>query len=108
MVKPDFTKGLVPAIIVDEQTKEVLMLAYMNEESYQQTLATNETWFYSRSRQELWHKGATSGHVQQVKAITLDCDRDTLLISVVQMGVACHTGSRSCFTEKVKEVSLDE
>ncbi|MBP1044323.1 phosphoribosyl-AMP cyclohydrolase [Vagococcus sp. BWB3-3] len=108
MVTPDFSKGLVPAIIVDEQTKDVLMLAYMNEESYQQTLATNETWFYSRSRQELWHKGATSGHIQTVKRIQLDCDRDTLLIAVDQKGVACHTGARSCFVQKIREVEGHE
>lgn len=103
MVAPDFSKGLVPAIIVDNERKEVLMLAYMNEESYAQTLATNETWFYSRSRQELWHKGATSGHFQTVKSITLDCDRDTLLIAVEQKGAACHTGTHSCFFQKIRE-----
>lgn len=108
MVTPDFSKGFVPAIITDYQTKDVLMLAYMNEESYQQTLVTNETCFYSRSRQELWHKGATSGHIQRVKSIQLDCDRDTLLIAVDQVGVACHTGSRSCFIQKIREVDGHE
>lgn len=108
MIKPDFSKGLVPAIITDVATNEVLMLAYMNEESYEKTLATNQTWFYSRSRQALWHKGATSGHTQAVKRIDLDCDQDTLLIRVEQRGAACHTGERSCFFHKVKEVKDDE
>ncbi|MHC5268355.1 phosphoribosyl-AMP cyclohydrolase [Enterococcus sp. LJL98] len=103
MCAPDFSKGLIPAIITDFQTKDVLMLAYMNEESYQKTLETKETWFYSRSRQELWHKGATSGHVQIVKRMRLDCDCDTLLIQVEQKGVACHTGAKSCFFQVVKE-----
>ncbi|WP_099225331.1 phosphoribosyl-AMP cyclohydrolase [Listeria costaricensis] len=100
----DFTKGLVPAIIIDDRNDQVLMLAYMNEESYQKTLDTNETWFYSRSRKDLWHKGATSGHIQKVKQILTDCDQDTLLIRVDQIGAACHTGSRSCFFNLIKEV----
>ena len=102
MIQPDFSKGLIPAIITDYETKEVLMLAYMNEESYQKSLASGETWFYSRSRQNLWHKGATSGHFQKVKSIHLDCDRDTLLIAVEQIGAACHTGSRTCFFQEVR------
>lgn len=102
MIQPDFSKGLIPAIITDYETKEVLMLAYMNEESYQKTLASGETWFYSRSRKNLWHKGATSGHFQKVKSIHLDCDRDTLLIAVEQIGAACHTGSRTCFFQEVR------
>lgn len=102
MTQPDFSKGLVPAIIVDDTTKEVLMLAYMNEESYGKTLETNETWFYSRSREELWHKGATSGHTQTVKSVALDCDLDTILISVDQVGAACHTGEKSCFFNVIK------
>lgn len=102
MTQPDFSKGLVPAIIVDDTTKDVLMLAYMNEESYEKTLETNETWFYSRSRKELWHKGATSGHIQTVKSIALDCDLDTILISVDQIGAACHTGEKSCFFNIIK------
>ncbi|MFC4709826.1 phosphoribosyl-AMP cyclohydrolase [Enterococcus eurekensis] len=105
MSKPNFSKGLIPAIITDYQTKEVLMLAYMNEESYEKTLATNRTWFYSRSRKELWNKGATSGHFQYVKSIYLDCDQDTLLIAVEQIGAACHTGAKTCFFEKIKEVT---
>ena len=105
MSKPNFSKGLIPAIITDYQTKEVLMLAYMNEESYEKTLATNRTWFYSRSRKELWNKGATSGHFQYVKSIYLDCDQDTLLVAVEQIGAACHTGAKTCFFEKIKEVT---
>ena len=105
MSKPNFSKGLIPAIITDYQTKDVLMLAYMNEESYEKTLATNRTWFYSRSRKELWNKGATSGHFQYVKSIYLDCDQDTLLIAVEQIGAACHTGAKTCFFEKIKEVT---
>ncbi len=101
----DFSKGLVPAIIVDATDGEVLMLAYMNEESYLKTLETGYTWFFSRTRQALWNKGATSGHVQRVAQITADCDFDTLLIRVHQTGPACHLGSRSCFTNEIKDVS---
>ena len=90
-------RGLMPAIVQDVDTKEVLMLAYMNDESLRKTLSTGETWFWSRSRKELWHKGETSGHIQKVKSINYDCDGDTLLIQVEQVGVACHTGARSCF-----------
>ena len=88
---------LIPAVVQDYKTKEVLMLAYMNEESLGKTLETGTTWFYSRSRQELWNKGATSGHIQTVKKIDYDCDEDTLLVFVEQAGAACHTGNRSCF-----------
>ncbi|WP_445613064.1 bifunctional phosphoribosyl-AMP cyclohydrolase/phosphoribosyl-ATP diphosphatase HisIE [Geobacillus sp. YF-1] len=90
--------GLVPAIVQDAQSKEVLMLAYMNKESLEKTLATGETWFYSRSRQALWHKGATSGNVQRVVDIRYDCDADTLLVLVEPAGPACHTGTYSCFS----------
>jgi phosphoribosyl-ATP pyrophosphohydrolase/phosphoribosyl-AMP cyclohydrolase len=90
-------KGLIPAIVQDYKTGEVLMQAYMNEESLGKTLETGQSWFYSRSRGELWHKGATSGNTQEVKAIALDCDGDCLLIKVKQEGKACHTGNRSCF-----------
>ena len=83
---------LLPAIVQETGTKEVLMLAYMNRESLQKTLETGYTWFYSRSRQELWNKGATSGHLQKVLSIYGDCDDDTLLVEVVQTGAACHTG----------------
>ena len=90
-------KGLVPAI-VQEENGEVLMLAYMNEESLKKTLETGFTWFYSRSRKKLWRKGETSGNVQQVKEVSYDCDGDTLLVRVHQTGVACHTGTYSCFS----------
>ncbi|HIY34722.1 MAG TPA: phosphoribosyl-AMP cyclohydrolase [Candidatus Eubacterium faecigallinarum] len=92
---------LLPAIIQEESTGEVLMLAYMNRESLKKTLETGYTWFYSRSRQELWNKGATSGHVQKIVSIHGDCDDDTLLIKVIQTGAACHTGSHSCFFNKI-------
>ena len=85
-----FQKGdLIPAIVVEADNSEVLMLAYMNRESLKKTLETGYTWFYSRSRQELWNKGATSGHLQKVVSITADCDDDTLLVKVHQTGVAC-------------------
>lgn len=89
--------GLIPAIIQDAISKEVLTLAYMNETSLAKTLETGETWFWSRSRQELWHKGATSGHTQQVVEIRPDCDQDALLIRVQPQGPACHSGEYSCF-----------
>ena len=91
-------QGLVPAIIQDYLDGTVLMMAWMNQESLQKTLETGETWFWSRSRQEFWHKGETSGHIQKVQSIRYDCDSDALLIGVEQLGdVACHTGERSCF-----------
>ena len=93
---------LIPAIIVDDETDTVLMLAYMNEESMALTLKTGYTWFYSRSRQELWNKGATSGHTQKVVSIHADCDDDTLLVRVKQTGPACHTGSYSCFFKPIE------
>lgn len=96
--------GLIPAIIQACNSGEVLMLAYMNEESYKKTLDTGYTWFYSRSRQELWNKGATSGNTQKVKEISYDCDGDSLLIKVEQKGPACHTGKNSCFFNKVTPV----
>ena len=92
--------GLVPAIVQDAETHQVLMLAYMNAESLRRTLETNETYFWSRSREELWHKGATSGNVQKVIEIRVDCDADTLLIRVQPAGPACHTGKQSCFYRK--------
>ena len=102
-MKPDFKKmELIPAIIQDYQTNEVLMLAYFNEEAYKKMLETNQTYFYSRSRNELWHKGQTSGHFQNIKGMYLDCDLDTLLIYVEQIGVACHTGAYSCFFNEIK------
>ena len=90
-------KGLIPAIIQDVKSSEVLTLAYMNLESLKKTLETGKTWFFSRSRQKLWNKGETSGHFQNVKEIKYDCDADSLLIKVEQIGVACHTGEKSCF-----------
>ena len=106
-LKEFFKKSeLIPAIIQEEGTGQVLMLAYMNEESLGKTLETGYTWFWSRSRQELWQKGGTSGHVQRVKKILRDCDDDTLLIFVDQTGPACHTGNHSCFYREIdgKEV----
>jgi phosphoribosyl-ATP pyrophosphohydrolase/phosphoribosyl-AMP cyclohydrolase len=93
--------GLVPAIVQDAVTKEVLMLAYMNAESLRLTVETGETWFWSRSRGELWHKGATSGNVQRVVEVRVDCDADTLLVLVNPAGVACHTGERTCFYRNI-------
>lgn len=90
-------KGLVPAIVQDAQSKEVLMMAYMSKESLQQTLETGETVFWSRSRGELWHKGATSGNTQKVESISLDCDGDTLLVKVQPAGPACHRNTYTCF-----------
>lgn len=95
--------GLIPAIVQDAQTGKVLMLAYMNEEALEKTIETKETWFYSRSRQELWHKGATSGNRQTVKRLSLDCDQDAVLIEAEPLGPACHTGEESCFFETVYE-----
>lgn len=92
-----FVNGLIPAVIQDHKKKDVLMVAYMNKESLQKTLETGETYFYSRSRKRLWHKGETSGHIQKVKAVHADCDGDTLLVEVEQVAAACHTGNRSCF-----------
>lgn len=92
-------QGLIPAVVQDAQSKEVLTVAYMNEESLQKTIETNETWFFSRSRNELWHKGATSGNTQKVVSIKADCDQDSLVIEVVPAGPACHNGTTSCFTE---------
>lgn len=93
---------LIPTVIQEKSTGEVLMLAYMNKVSLQKTFETGYTWFYSRSRQELWNKGATSGHLQKVCEIFSDCDNDTLLITVEQTGSACHTGNHTCFFTKIK------
>ena len=102
-MRPDFNKmELIPAIVQDYQTKEVLMLAYVNEEAYDKMLELKQTVFYSRSRQKLWHKGEESGHFQDIKGMYLDCDLDTLLIYVKQTGAACHTGAYSCFFNEVQ------
>lgn len=90
-------KGLIPTVVQDAVTKDVLMVAWMNTVSLQKTIETGETWFWSRSRQELWHKGETSGNTQKVVEIRYDCDGDTLLVLVEPAGPACHTGERTCF-----------
>ena len=101
-MKPDFEKmELIPAIVQDYKTNQVLMLAYVNEESYKLMLESKETCFYSRSRETLWRKGETSGNFQKIKKMYLDCDRDTLLIWVEQIGVACHTGEYTCFFNEI-------
>jgi phosphoribosyl-AMP cyclohydrolase len=108
--EPDFSKGdgLLPAIAQDAQTGEVLMLAYMNPESYAETLATGRAVYYSRSRRKLWRKGEESGNVQLVRAVYLDCDADTILLSVEQVGgAACHTGFKSCFYRRVTPAGLE-
>lgn len=97
--------GLVPAIVQDAETNEVLMLAYMNRESLQLTLEKGETYFWSRSRRELWHKGETSGNVQHVVEVHVDCDADALLIRVHPAGPACHTGNRTCFYREMTKTS---
>lgn len=100
--------GLVPAVTQDIRTDEVLMLAYMNEESLRKTIGTGKVHYYSRSRQKLWLKGETSGHFQQVRSISVDCDGDTLLLKVEQTGAACHTGHRSCFFTRLDADALKE
>lgn len=98
-----FAKGeLIPAVVQEASNGQVLMLAYMNKESLKRTLESGYTWFWSRSRQELWNKGATSGHLQKVVAMYSDCDNDTLLVQVEQTGAACHTGHHSCFYTKME------
>ncbi|GAB6038155.1 phosphoribosyl-AMP cyclohydrolase [Fundidesulfovibrio butyratiphilus] len=106
MLTPDFEKGggLVPVIAQDATTGEVLMLAYMNREAWDKTLETGDVHYYSRSRKELWHKGGTSGHVQKVKSLRLDCDLDAVVALVDQIGgAACHEGYRSCFFREIKD-----
>ncbi|MEI2315377.1 phosphoribosyl-AMP cyclohydrolase [Bacillus paramobilis] len=100
-MKPNFAKGLLPAVVMEEGTNEVLMLAYMNEEAYEKTLETKRTWFYSRSRRSLWSKGETSGNVQYVQSLYLDCDQDSIVVVVKQVGPACHTGEKTCFHYKI-------
>ena len=101
-----FTNGLIPAIVRDAQTGDILTLAWMSEESLQKTMDSGETWFWSRSRNELWHKGTTSGNTQRVVNIAADCDRDALVVTVQPAGPACHTGAVSCF-EGVPQLPLD-
>ena len=101
-------EGLIPVIIQNEKTNQVLMLAYMNRESLEKTLEEGRTCFYSRSRRELWFKGSTSGNIQSVKKIVLDCDNDSLLILVEQKGAACHTGNYSCFFKEIKDDKIEE
>ncbi|WP_297056680.1 phosphoribosyl-AMP cyclohydrolase [Thermosulfurimonas sp.] len=105
MLRPDFEKGggLVPVIVQDAETGEVLMLAYMNEEAWERTLATGKAHYFSRSRGKIWLKGETSGYVQEVRDVLLDCDADTVLLKVKQHGgAACHTGYRSCFYRRIR------
>ncbi len=99
-------KGLVPAIIQDDTSGEVLMLGYMNEESLKLTLSSGEAWFYSRSRKELWHKGATSGNRLIVSEIWLDCDADTILVKAHPLGPVCHTGERTCFFSRLTKEDI--
>ena len=109
MIKLNFDKisGLIPAIVQDYKTSEVLMLAFMNQEAWETTLSTGKATYWSRSRQELWVKGQTSGNQQIVREIRIDCDADTVLLKVEQLGgAACHTGHRSCFHKKVKDGSM--
>ena len=100
-------RGLVPAIVQHANTRQVLTLAYMNRESLQRTLDTNETWFWSRSRSSLWHKGETSGHTQRVVDISVDCDQDAIRILVIPAGPACHTGAQSCFHNELQDAPTD-
>jgi len=104
MEQPDFAKmnGLIPAIVQEYKTGDVLMMAYMNKDAWEATLNTGKATFWSRSRQELWVKGLTSGHIQLVKSVFIDCDNDTILLKVDQVGgIACHTGKRSCFYKPI-------
>lgn len=99
---PEFDeRGLIPAVVQDATTGQVLMLAYMNADAYQKTLNTGETYFWSRSRCQLWHKGETSGNTQKIVSIALDCDLDTILVRVIPAGPACHTGEVSCFFNSI-------
>jgi len=110
MIRPDFEKGngLVPVIVQDVHSHQVLMLAYMNVESFEKTIQTRLATYYSRSRQQLWLKGETSGHYQHVKDILIDCDEDTILLLVEQDGAACHTGHYSCFYRNIEGDNIDE
>jgi len=99
--------GLIPAIAQDSDTGEVLMLAYMNEEALRRTLTTGQAWFYSRSRQELWHKGETSGNTIKVRSIWKDCDSDTILIKGKATGPVCHTGNKTCFFQELTSQDIE-
>ena len=99
-------KGLIPAIVQDDDTGEVLMLGYMNEESLRRTLSSGEVWFYSRSRQELWHKGETSGNRLVVRSVEQDCDSDTILVRAHPTGPICHTGNKTCFFQQLTEQDI--
>ena len=106
MIEPDFkkTNGLIPAVVQDFASGKVLMLAYINQDSWKKTLRTGEAHYWSRSRGELWHKGATSGHTQTVTGIWADCDADVLLVQVEPAGPACHTGAVSCFFRTLEDI----
>ncbi len=110
MIRPDFEKmnGLIPVIVQENSTGDVLMLAYMNEEALEQTLRTGLATYWSRSRNELWCKGETSGHYQHVRDILIDCDEDTILLKVDQDGAACHTGSHSCFYRRLNPEAAEQ
>jgi phosphoribosyl-AMP cyclohydrolase / phosphoribosyl-ATP pyrophosphohydrolase len=97
-------RGLLPAVVQDADSGDVLMVAWMNLEAVQRTVLEGRTWFYSRSRRELWPKGETSGHIQHVEDMWLDCDADTILLKVHQVGAACHTGERTCFHRRLADV----
>ncbi|MDO8473166.1 MAG: phosphoribosyl-AMP cyclohydrolase [Dehalococcoidia bacterium] len=105
MIKYD-SVGLVPAVIQDVDNGDVLMLGYMNEESVRRTLESGDVWFYSRSRQELWHKGETSGNFLRMRSMQFDCDGDTILVKAKPVGPVCHTGNRTCFFQDVTKESL--
>ena len=100
-------KGLIPAIVQDADTGEVLMLGYMNEEAIRRTLSSGEVWFYSRSRQELWHKGETSGNRLIVRELWKDCDSDTILVKAKPLGPVCHTGNKTCFFQKLTKQDIE-
>ncbi|MBI4283313.1 MAG: phosphoribosyl-AMP cyclohydrolase [Chloroflexi bacterium] len=99
-------KGLIPAVIQDADTGEMLMLGYMNEEALRRTLSGEDVWFYSRSRQELWHKGETSGSYLKVRAVWIDCDSDTILVKAHPMGPVCHTGNQTCFFQELTRQNM--
>jgi len=100
------TKGLIPAVVQDADTGEVLMLGYMNEEALNRTLTSGDVWFFSRRRQELWHKGATSGHFIHTIEVWKDCDNDTILVKAKPVGSVCHTGNKTCFFQRINKEDL--